>query len=128
LMIPGFVGNNIEGIIGRRGNTSTLWPELPSAVKRFGQTPEEIFVTFSTLKNRYGDRIEQMPLGAVALYTFVDKLKTGLTQFMAGARNFRLDAVNRNDLVALTKEAAEVSGLSYVMEASREEAYRILDS
>ncbi len=32
-----------------------------------------------------------MPLGAVAIYTFVDKLRTGLTQFMAGARSFRLD-------------------------------------
>jgi hypothetical protein len=64
----------------------------------------------------------------VAIYTFIDKLRTGLTQFMAGARSFRLDTVSRNDLVALTEEAAQVSGISYVMDAFRGEAERILDA
>jgi glutamate synthase domain-containing protein 2 len=127
MMIPGFVGTNIEGLVrqnGRRG----LWNELPSAVKKFGSTPEEIFVTYSTLKEKYGDKMDSIPLGAVAIYTFVDKLRTGLTQLMAGARSFRLDTLVRSDLVALTKESAKVSGISYVMEAGKEEAERILDS
>jgi len=127
MMIPGFVGTNIEGLVrqnGRRG----LWNELPTPVKKFGQTPEEIFVTYSTLKEKYGDKIDTMPLGAIAIYTFVDKLRTGLTQLMAGARSFRLDTLVRSDLVALTKESAKVSGISYVMDAGKEEAERILDS
>ena len=69
-----------------------------------------------------------MPLGAVAIYSFVDKLRTGLSQFMAGARSFRLDTLNRTDLVALTEESAKVSGIAYVMDAFKEEAERILDS
>ena len=69
-----------------------------------------------------------MPLGAMALYTYVDKLRTGLTQFMAGARSFRLDTVNRGDVVALTEDAAKVSGLAYIMDAYREEAEEIIDS
>jgi hypothetical protein len=32
------------------------------------------------------------------------------------------------DVIALTKDAAEVSGIRYVMEAYKEEAERILDS
>ena len=68
--------------------------------------------------------MDKMPLGAIAIYTFVDKLRTGLTQFMAGARSFRLDTLNRADLIALTEEAAKVSGIPYVMEALREEAER----
>ncbi len=127
MMIPGFVGNNIEGVT-RKGGRTGLWNELPTAVKKFGQTPEEVFVTYSTLKEKYGKKIDTMPLGAVAIYTFVDKLRTGLTQFMAGARSFRLDTLNRTDLVALTEESAKVSGIAYVMDAFKEEAERILDS
>ena len=127
MMIPGFVGSNIEGVVGD-GARSGLWTELPTVVRRFGQTPEEIFVTHSTLKDRYGVKMDKIPLGAVAMYTFVDKLRTGLTQFMAGARSFRLDTVNRADVIALTKDAAEVSGIKYVMEAYKDEAERILDS
>jgi glutamate synthase domain-containing protein 2 len=127
LMIPGFVGSNIEGVVGN-GSRPGLWKELPTPVKRFGESAEEIFVTYSTLKDRYGSRMESIPLGAVALYTFIDKLRTGLTQFMAGARSFRLDTLNRSDLIALTEDAANVSGVKYVMEAFKEEAESILDS
>ena len=127
LMIPGFVGDNIEGVArdsGRKG----LWEYLPPAVKAYGETPEEIFVTYSTLREKYGQAVDRMPLGAIAIYTYVDKLRTGLTQFMAGARSFRLDTMCREDLVSVTEEAARVSGIPYVMDAFKEEAERILDA
>ncbi len=60
------------------------------------------------------------------MYTFSQKLKVGLQQVMAGSRNFRISTISRTDLVALTEEAARVSGISYVMDAHREEADRIL--
>jgi hypothetical protein len=47
---------------------------------------------------------------------------------MAGARHFRLDTLNRKDLIALTEDAAKVSGLPYVMEAYLDDADRILES
>ena len=43
-------------------------------------------------------------------------------------RKFALDYLTRDDIVALTKEAAEVSGITYVMEADKEEAEKILNS
>ena len=95
---------------------------------QFGDTPEQIFATYATLKDKYGDRVNDIPLGAIALYTFVDKLQTGLRQFMAGARSFRLDTVKRTDVVALTEEAAKISNIPYIMDANREEAERILDA
>jgi glutamate synthase domain-containing protein 2 len=125
LMIPGFVGDNIDGIV--RGGKMGTWEKLPNTVSQYGETAEQIFVTYATLRDRFGARMKEMPLGAVALYTFVDKLRTGLTQFMAGARSFRLDTINRADVVALTEDAAKVSGLAYVMDAYREEAQRILN-
>ena len=127
LMIPGFVGDNIEGVLKSKDELRN-WDKLPNTVSKFGGTAEEIFVTYSTLKDRYGDRMDEIPLGAVAIYTFIDKLRTGLTQFMAGARSFRLDTVKRRDVVALTEEAAKVSGVKYIMDAYREEADAILES
>lgn len=120
LMIPGFVGKNIGEWMNNGG--------LPRSVSDYGETPEKIFVTYAALKDKYGDRISELPLGAIGVYTFVDKLQVGLTQLMAGARSFRLDTLSRADVVALTEEAAKVSGLPYVMEAYREEALAILDS
>ncbi|MFH1824133.1 MAG: FMN-binding glutamate synthase family protein [Candidatus Firestonebacteria bacterium] len=126
LMIPGFVGDNIEKVLknGQRG----YWEKLSPMVSKYGSKPEEIFVTYSTLEEKYGKKMKNIPLGAMALYTFIDKLKTGLSQFMAGARSFRLDTVKRADLIALTEETAKISGIPYIMDAYKEEADRILSS
>jgi hypothetical protein len=103
------------------------WKELPANVSRYGDTPDQIFTTYHDLEDKYGSKIKDIPFGAIALYTFVEKLRTGLTQFMAGARSFRLDTLRREDVVALTEEAARISGLTYIMDAHQEEAEAILD-
>jgi glutamate synthase domain-containing protein 2 len=84
------------------------------------------FAVASQLKQKYGKDFERIPPAAIAVYTYYDRLATGLRQLMAGARKFSLKFIDRNDLVALTKEAAEVSGIPYVMEADIEEAEKIL--
>ncbi|GAB4275739.1 MAG: FMN-binding glutamate synthase family protein [Coriobacteriia bacterium] len=120
LMIPGFVGKNIG-----------IWmqqEDLPKSVKEFGTTKEEIFVSYETLKAEFGDEVDEMPLGAIALYTFADKLKVGLQQLMSGSRKFSIPSISRDDVFALTEEAAKVSGLTYVMDVQREEAMRIISS
>ncbi len=126
LMIPGFVGDNIESTLKESGESK--WEKLPPTVSRYGSSPEEIFVTYSTLKDKYGSAMENVPFGAIALYTYVDKLRTGLTQLMAGARSFRLDTLKRKDLVALTEDAAKISGITYIMDAYQEEADAIINS
>jgi glutamate synthase domain-containing protein 2 len=118
LMIPGFVGKNIE--IWMKNN------DLPKTVSEFGTSKEEIFVSYETLRAEYGDDVDKMPLGAIALYTFSDKLKVGLQQFMSGSRKFNLSTITRNDICALTEEASKVSGIQYVMDVQREEAMRII--
>jgi len=123
LMIPSMVGKNI-GLWLREGLNA-----LPPAIARFGTKVDEIFITYETLVGKYGrEKVNDLPLGAIALYTFTDKLKVGLQQIMAGSRNFRLSTIGRHDLMALTKDAAEVSGIPYVMDAYREEAEKIIDS
>ncbi len=120
LMIPGMVGKNIENWI-KEG-------KLPKTVSQYGNKPEQIYVTYEFLKQRFGANImKEMPLGAVGVYTFVEKLKLGLQELMAGSRSFRIDKIARKDLMSLTEDAAKVSGIPYVMDAYREEADKILE-
>ena len=47
---------------------------------------------------------------------------------MAGARKFALPYIDRNDLVSLTREGAEISGIPYVMDSDRQEIDRIMNA
>jgi glutamate synthase domain-containing protein 2 len=118
LMIPGMVGKNIEKWL-QAG-------DLPKSVSKYGSTVEEIFVCYEELKEKYGSKVKEIPMGAVGIYTYTQKFRTGLQQIMAGSRNFRLSTVSRDDLMALTEDAAEVSGIPYVMEARYDEAMGVL--
>lgn len=120
LMIPGFVGKNIGKWLEEQ--------DLPRTVSEFGSTKEEIFVSYETLRAKYGDEVEKFPLGAIGIYTFADKIKVGLQQLMSGSRNMRLSTISQADLMALTREAAEISGIPYVMDAYRQEAFDIIDA
>jgi len=100
--------------------------QLPVYLQRFGKTREAIFVTAEELKREYGKDYEKIPTSAIGLYTYYERLAQGLRQLMAGSRKFALKHMTRDDLVALTRDAAEISGIPYVMEADREEAERIL--
>lgn len=121
LMIPGMVGKNIERWLkGEDGG-------LPSTVSKYGTTKEEIFVTYQTLRDRYGKEAEAFPLGAIGVYTASEKLRVGLQQLMAGARKWRTHLITRRDLASLTEECAKVTGIPYIMDAYREEALSIID-
>jgi glutamate synthase domain-containing protein 2 len=85
-----------------------------------------LFAVSAQLKEKYGKDFGKLPAGAIGMYSYIDRLKHGLQQLMAGSRKFALKYVDRNDLMTLTREAAEVSGISYVMDADAEEVDRIL--
>jgi hypothetical protein len=65
-------------------------------------------------------------MGAIGIYTYAQKFKVGLQQIMAGSRNFSLNTLSRNDLMALTEEASKISGIPYVMDAYADEALTVL--
>lgn len=105
-------GKNLEEIYGKG--------------KEYREALLRTFIGAMPLKEKYGEDFERIPPAAIAIYTYYDRLAVGLKQLMAGARKFKLGAIQRNDLIALTREAAEVTGIPYVMEADMEEAERIL--
>jgi glutamate synthase domain-containing protein 2 len=118
LMIPGMVGKNIGEWLKAK--------DLPKTVSKYGNTVEEIFVSYEELKKKYGNELKNIPFGAIGLYTFSQKFKSGLQQLMAGSRNFNLSLVSQKDVMSLTEEAARISGIPYVMDAYRKEAEKIL--
>lgn len=119
MMIPGMVGKNIANWI-KEG-------KLPNTVSQFGSTPEEIFINYEDVMNIVGaSEMKNIPLGAVGIYSYCEKLRTGLQQIMAGARCFSIPAITRRELMSLTEECAKVTGIPYLMEAYREEAMQIL--
>jgi len=121
LMIPGMVGKNISKWLKE--------DKLPKTVGRFGSTVEEIFINYETVKEIVGaDEIKNIPLGAIGLYSYGDKIRVGLQQLMAGTKNFSLSSISRKDLMSLTEECAKVTGIPYLMEAYKEEAQAILNS
>ncbi|MCJ7595057.1 MAG: FMN-binding glutamate synthase family protein [Desulfobacterales bacterium] len=122
LMIPGMVGKNAEKWL--RGEDKGL----PNSVSRYGSTKEEIFMNYEVLKEKYGSDVEKLPLGAIGLFSAIDKLKVGLQQLMAGSRNWEVGYIGRQDIFSLTEECAKVTGISYVMDAYREEALKIIDA
>jgi len=120
LMIPGMVGKNIK--------TWLADGKLPATVSQFGSTAEEIFVNWEDVKNIVGaDEMKNIPLGAVGIYSYSEKIKVGLQQLMAGTRNFSLPVISRRDIMSLSEECTRVTGIPYLMDAYREEAIAILN-
>ena len=82
LMIPGIVGKNIS-----------LWMNdggLPTTISQYGTTPEKIFVCWEQVAEMMGrDEMKRIPLGAVGIYSYIQKLSAGLQQIMAGALRVR---------------------------------------
>ena len=119
LMIPGMVGKNIEQWLKDS--------KLPNTVSQFGSTPEEIFIYYEDVKSIVGaDEMKNIPLGAVGIYSFSEKIRVGLQQLMAGARCFSIPVITRRQLMSLTEECTKVTKIPYLMDAYREEAEKIL--
>jgi glutamate synthase domain-containing protein 2 len=121
LMIPGMVGKNIDQWIKS--------DDVPRSVSQYGTTVEEIFVCWEQVAEIVGkDEMPHIPLGAVGIFSYANKLQVGLQQLMAGARRFNVNTITRGELVSLTRECTDVTGIPYLMDASMEEAQAILDA
>ncbi|MDD3345447.1 MAG: glutamate synthase-related protein [Candidatus Omnitrophica bacterium] len=129
LMIPGYLGSNIEGALdpSRKAKLNGSWDKLPASVMEFGSTPEEMFAGYYDLQKKVGrDEMKNVPLGAVAFWTLADKLAAGLQQLMAGARRFTLKAVRREDIFSANRETEKETGVRFITDADDDKARRIM--
>ena len=121
MMIPGMVGKNVSTWMNNGG--------LPNTVSQHGNSLKEIFVCWEQVADIVGkDEMKNLPLGAVGIFSYAEKLKIGLQQLMAGARRFKVGVMSRNDLMSLTEDCSKITGIPYIMDAYRAEAESILNS
>lgn len=130
LMIPAFLGANIEGVLypDRKELRNGNWNVLPKhIVNEFGSSPEEIFAGYFDVKEKVGaDYMKNIPLGAIAFWTLADKLKAGLQQLMAGARKFNISEISRNDIFAANRETELETGIKFMTDVDDDAAKKIL--
>jgi len=130
MMIPGFLGSNIEGVLNpeRREAINGNWDKLPAAITKYGSTAEEIFACYQDVQKAVGkDEMKNVPLGAVAIWCLVDKLSAGLQQLLAGARKFNLTGITRSDIASGNRETERETGIPFITDVMDESAKKILD-
>ncbi|MCE5296383.1 MAG: hypothetical protein LLG16_04680 [Euryarchaeota archaeon] len=54
---------------------------------------------------------KDIPWGTVGLHAYSDRVSTGPKQLMAGSRKFKLEYLDRSDIVSLTPYAETVTGI-----------------
>jgi hypothetical protein len=85
----------------------------------FGTDPKQFFVASSDIQAMFPKKKlgSDIPWGAIGMYTYmVDRVGVGLKQMMAGSRKFRLDVLDRSDIMSLTPYAAKVTGIPTIDE------------
>ena len=73
-----------------------LMKETYGKGKEYQETLLRTFIGAEQLKEKYGNDFEKIPPAAIGVYTYYDRLATGLRQLMAGERKFALNFIDRN--------------------------------
>ncbi len=130
LMIPGFLGSNIEGVLKPevKEKVNGNWDRLPKTISDLGSKPEEIFAGYESLQKKVGkDEMKNIPYGAIALWTLVDKLNAGLQQLMAGVRKFSPKGISRNEIFSANRETEKETKIPFITDVADDEAKKIIE-
>lgn len=84
--------------------------KVPKEFQRFGETKEDLFEGLRELRLYYEDA-DTFSTGAIGLYSYLSRIKAGTQQLMALNRKFDLESIAREDVVPLTFEAKQATGL-----------------
>ena len=129
VMIPGYLGANVEGVVKpeERARLNGNWEKLPPNVAQYGRTADEIFAGYYEVQKKVGaDEMKNIPYGAVAMYTFADKLAAGLQQLLAGVRKFSVSEITRDEVFSANRETEKETGIPFITDVLDGAAKRIL--
>ncbi len=102
-MAAAMVGKHMGDLIRQK--------KVPKEFKQFGSSLEEIFEDAKIIKEIYGQKISNIPPGAIGLYSYIQRISVGLQQLMALNRKFSLKYIDREDIIPLTDLASQITGL-----------------
>jgi glutamate synthase domain-containing protein 2 len=129
VMIPGYLGANVEGVIKpeERTRLNGNWDSLPPNIAQYGRTADEIFAGYYDVQKKVGaDEMKNIPYGAIAMYTFADKLAAGLQQLLAGVRKFNVSEITRDEIFSANRETEKETGIPFITDVLDGAAKRIL--
>lgn len=82
--------------------------ELPKIFSRYGLGVDELYGDLAELRYLYGKKADDFSLGAVGVYSYLNKIAFGLKHFAALNRKFDLSYLDKSDLIPLTREARDL--------------------
>lgn len=82
--------------------------EIPKNMDKFGSTVEELYGDLADLRAIYGKKANEFSLGAVGVFSYLNKIAFGLKHFAALNRKFDISYLDRSDLIPLTEEAKKL--------------------
>lgn len=121
-------GTVCSAMVGKTQAETLAKGEVPANSKEYGKTADEIFYYSQVAKTQLSKNGKMIPPAGLGVYSYYNRLATGLRQLMAGARRFSTEEITRDDIFALTRDAAEVSGVAYIMDYDSEVADKILSA
>jgi glutamate synthase domain-containing protein 2 len=92
----------------------------------YGEDPDRFFTFLPELQARLGEKVKAIPRGALGVYGYMERIKIGLQQLLAGMRKFKLNLISREDIFALSERAAKATGLPLPEESEAEAMEAIL--
>ena len=84
---------------------------IPKDYEHYGNSVETIFADYYQVKSMLENVSDELPLGALGVYSFMNRVAYGFKQLMALNRKFDISFINQEDIVPLTAEAANITGL-----------------
>lgn len=79
--------------------------KVPKIFKKYGGTVEEVYGDLADLRALYGKDVNTFSLGAVGVFSYLNKIAFGVKHFAALNRKFDIAYLNRRDLIPLTRDA-----------------------
>lgn len=99
-MTAAMTGKNIGNRI-KEGN-------IPKNLKKYGNTVDEIYYDLADLRSIYGKKANDFSLGAVGVFSYLNKIAFGIKHFAALNRKFDISYLDRSDLIPLTRDAKDL--------------------
>ena len=82
--------------------------DVPKNMKKFGDTADEIYHDLADLRSIYGKKADEFSLGAVGVFSYLNKIAFGVKHFAALNRKFDISYLDRSDLIPLTRDAEDL--------------------
>ena len=77
-------------------------------MQKFGTTAKEIYGDLPELRALYGTKADEFSLGAVGVFSYLNKIAFGVKHFAALNRKFDIGYLDDSDLIPLTRDARDL--------------------